>query len=95
MISKIQLLKVQDIYKTDLAMSKALNLSVQRVNQLRKKYDIPAIKVKVVNDKRNDLIRTIFKNSKVSKKSLSEQFKLSIKTIDRILKGEVDDNKQC
>jgi len=86
-ITKLQLLKLQEMYKTDLIIAKMLNLSVARICQLRKKFGISIITSKSENIKRNNDIYKMFTFNHMSKKDLSKAFNLTQKTIRMVLKS--------
>jgi hypothetical protein len=97
-ITKRQLVHLQSIHHTDSEIAKVLELSSARVYQLRKEHGIPIYTIGKHNRSRNRFIYTSFTENHIPKRELSKTYKLSFKTISRIIdsfKQEklINDNK--
>jgi len=86
-VTKLQLINLQNTYHTDYKIAKVLNLSIARISQLRKKYNIPIYNIKKDNYKRDRFIYNSFVENKTKIKQLASQNDLSIMTIRRIIKS--------
>lgn len=81
-ISKSQLEKLQEKYKTDDAIGKLFGITRQAVHQLRQKFGIPAIRDK--NENRNLDIMKLY-NKGVTGTKIANQFRLSVSQTYRVI----------
>jgi len=78
------LLGLQETYKTDRAIANYLKITRQYVYFLRKKLDVPLIKVSTVNINRNKMIHSAFMRG-MSKEEIAKNENLSYQTVCRII----------
>lgn len=83
-MTKVELTKLQKQLITDNAIGEKLGVTRQRVNQLRKKFDIPAIMNK--NKVRNEKIISLRKKG-LAIKEIAEKLSLSIYNVYFILRN--------
>lgn len=84
-ISKQQLIKLQEKYKTDDAIGKLFGITRQAVHQLRNKYGIMPLEDK--HEDRNNEISRSYKTGMPGTK-LAKKFKISVSQAYRIIRGD-------
>lgn len=91
-ISKYQLLYLQNYYHLDSKIAEILNVSVSRVCQLRKKYNIPVFNIEKHNFIRNNFVCELIKENKASKQEIAKTYGISVKTVTRIINNSQKEN---
>lgn len=84
-----QMVQLQLNHHTDLKISKVLGVTVARVCQLRKQFGIPIFSAKKDNSSRNRFVYNSVKEGKATKVEIAKANNISVKTVDRIVKGFV------